>query len=299
MSRKKTFFTDSAVNNNATYAQYMFRLMELSVAMFEWSGLPESVDPRFIEMTLFSDGHALYFNDEVLGNLCLQAACNGPLDVYRIPTRRHAYAPNGYQKQCSEKDSVIIWNNYLHRNSYLDVLQFAKRLYNLDRIIDVNANAQKTPVIILADEKQRLTMKNVYMQWEGNMPVIFGDKNLDIHAIQALRTDAPYVADKIYQLKTQIWNEALTYLGISNVNYQKKERMISDEVIRNQGGTIANRYSRLNSRREACEKINKMFGTDIWCDFREDYREADDEIMFNHATGKDTMDTLAIDLRTN
>ena len=301
MSKRKKIdlFDSSAVDNNATYAQYLFRLMELSIAMFEWTNLPDTVDPRFLEITLFSNGHALFFKDDVIGYLGLQAALGGELDVYRIPKRRHAYAANGYQKVCDQNNSVIIWNNALHRNSYLDVLQFAKRLYNLDRIIDVNANAQKTPVLILSDEKQRLTLKNVYMQMDGNAPVIFGDKRLNIDGIKALKTDAPYVADKVYQLKVQIWNEALTYLGISNVNYQKKERMISDEVLRNQGGTIANRYSRLNARREACEQINKMFGLDIWCDFREDYREADDEIMFGGDTQKDKIDVTAIDLRSN
>ena len=123
--------------------------------------------------------------------------------------------------------------------------------------------------------------------------------------IQALRTDAPYVADKIQSLKTELWNEALTYLGISNISFQKKERMISDEVLRNQGGTIASRYSRLNARRKAADEINKMFGLNIEVDFREDYREADDEIMFQGQTGtehdkKGTVSgtPVAIDLRT-
>ena len=149
---------------------------------------------------------------------------------------------------------------------------FAKRLYNLDRIIDVNANAQKTPVLVQGTEKQRLTLVNLYKEFDGNAPFIFGDKNLDLNSLRAISTNAPYVADKLYQLKTQIWNEALTYLGISNLNIQKKERMITDEVQRNQGGTIASRYSRLEARREAVDKINRMFGTDISVDYREDFQ---------------------------
>ena len=97
--------------------------------------------------------------------------------------------------------------------------------------------------------------------------------------MKVLKTDAPYIADRLYQLKTQIWNEALTYLGISNMNIQKKERLISDEAIRSQGGTIASRYSRLESRREAADKINGMFGLDIRVDFREDFRQSDDEYI--------------------
>jgi hypothetical protein len=114
-----------------------------------------------------------------------------------------------------------------------------------------------------------------------------------------LQTNAPYVADKLYQLKTQIWNEALTYLGISNLNVQKKERLVSDEVIRSMGGVIASRYSRLQARREACDAINRMFGLDISCDFRDDFREADDETMFLGDSGEDgKAKDMVIDLRT-
>lgn len=274
MSRRNKgngLFGESAVMNNATYIQYFNRLVELSVSMFEWQGLPETVDPRYLELHLFQNGSMVYFRDEVMGDLCLDCIANGQFDVYGNPISRRAYSSyNQYQKTLNESDSVIIWNNYLRQPSVLDVKMFAKRLYNLDRIIDVNANAQKTPVLVQGTEKQRLTLVNLYKEFDGNAPFIFGDKNLDLNSLRAISTNAPYVADKLYQLKTQIWNEALTYLGISNLNIQKKERMITDEVQRNQGGTIASRYSRLEARREAVDKINRMFGTDISVDYRED-----------------------------
>lgn len=279
--RRKTNFEESLSMNNYTYMQYAYRLMELSISMFEWKNLPEGIDERFLEMVLFTDGHAVFFKDDELGDyLALQCLINGKLNVYRIPIKRRAFAVNGYQKQLTDKDSVIIFNNMLHTNSWLDVKMFAKRLYNLDRIIDVNANAQKTPILIKGNEQQRLTLTNLYKEYDGNAPVIFADKSLDMNALQVLSTQAPYVADKIYQLKTQIWNEALTYLGISNVSFQKRERMVSDEVTRSQGGTVASRYSRLNARRQACEQINKMFGLNIECDFREDYQFSEEVMDF-------------------
>lgn len=242
--------------------------------MFEWKNLPESVDARYIELHLFENGCMVYFKDEVIGDLCLDCVASGRLDVYGNPILRRAYSSyNNYQKLLKEDNSVIIWNNYLHTNSILDVKMFARRLYVLDRIIDVNTNAQKTPVLVQGTEKQRLTLLNLYKEFEGNAPFIFGDKNLDLNALKVLQTGAPYVADKIYQLKTQIWNEALTYLGISNINIQKKERLITDEVTRNQGGTIASRYSRLESRRQAVKKINAMFGTNIEVNYREDFQQ--------------------------
>ena len=269
-------FWESAKLNNYSFKQYYNRLTELSVSMFEWKNVPDTIDIRFLELALFGDGLAVFFYDDVLGYLALRCAIGGQMNVYRIPTKRRAYAANGYNKNLDESNSVIIFNNYLHTNSMLDVELFARRLYNLDRAIDVNANAQKTPILVQCDENQRLTLKNVYMKYDGNEPVIFGDKNLNPNSIKVLQTGAPYVADKLYQLKTQIWNEALTYLGISNINVTKKERLITDEVTRNQGGTMASRYSRLEARRQACDEINRKFGLNISCDYREDTKLAGD-----------------------
>ena len=110
----------------------------------------------------------------------------------------------------------------------------------------------------------------MYKKYDGNAPVIYGDNALDTNNISILNTEAPYICDRIYELKTQLWNECLTMLGISNVSYQKKERLISDEVTRSQGGTIANRYSRLNTRKQACKQINAMFDLNVDCNFRKD-----------------------------
>lgn len=297
---KDRMFWESAKLNNATYQQYYNRLTELSTVMFEWENLPPTVDPRFLELTLFAKGMAVFFKDEELGYLALPVAINGTWNVYNIPKGRRAYATNGYQNNLDETNSVIIFNNYTHTNSMLDVEMFSRRLYNMDRAIDININAQKTPVLVQCTEQQRLTMLNLYKQYDGNEPFIFGDNNLDLKGFQVLKTDAPFVADKIRQEKTQTWNEALTYLGISNTNVTKKERLISDEVIRSQGGTIASRYSRLEMRRQACEAINKMFPElNVWCDYRDDFREADDEVMITGDSGDGRMTDMVVDLRTN
>lgn len=286
--KKNQSFHNTLMANGATYVQYYNRLMELSMSMFEWKNLPDTVDERYLELGLFSSGCMLFFKDDVIGELTLNMTYQGGFDIYGEPTRRRAYSKyNQFQTTLDKDNSVIIWNNMLRTNSALDVQMFAYRLYNLDRIVDINTNAQKTPVLITCDEKQKLTMKNLYTQYEGNYPVIFGDSNLDIKSLSVLKTDAPFVSDKIYDLKVKIWNEALTYLGISNINTTKKERMITDEVIRNQGGTIASRYSRLESRRRAVKKINKMFGLNITVDYREDFQSTDIE---NDTLGGDTLE---------
>lgn len=297
-NRNNREFWESNINNNSTYNQYYNRLTEITIGMFEWKNLPKNIDPRYLELSLFSMGQVVLFYDEDLvepggdaldGFLALPNMPQGGFNVYGVPNNRQAFGYNGYRKNLTEKDSVIIYNNLLHTNSMLDVRMFSERLYNIERTIDVNINAQKTPVLILCDENERLTMQNLYMQWEGNMPVIYGEKNLNTKGVEVLKTDAPMLAEKLYTLKTQYWNERLTYAGISNVNITKRERLITDEVTRNQGGVAASRYSKLIPRQERCKQANEMFkdyGLNIWCDYREDY-----QIVENEAIIKDKDDT--------
>lgn len=292
MARKDRDFWESAKYNNASYIQYYDRLTELAISVFDWKNLPDSVDPRYMELALFTDGKCIFFKDDVLGFLALRVATGGPLTVYREPINRRAYAVNGYNQSLNIDNSVIIWNNKLRKNSMLDVELFALRLSDLDRSIDVNAKAQKTPILITCEEQEVLSLKNMYMKYDGNQPVIFGDKQMSPNGIQAISTGAPYVADRLYELKTQLWNEALTYLGIPNVNITKKERLITDEVDRLQGGTMASRYSRLEMRQKACEQINKMFGLDIWVDFKEDslYNEDEEDVEETGESGEEVKD---------
>lgn len=281
MSKRKRegSFWESKWLNNQTYIHYYNRLTELAISMFEWKNLPDTVDARFLELSLFANGMAIFFKDDEMGYLAMQTMIGGNLDVYNVPNIRRAYASNGYNMNLDEKNSVIIWNNMLRTNCLPDIELFARRLYECERTIDVNIKAQKTPVAILCDENQRLTMKNLYAQYDGNEPFIFGSKDLDIKKIQAITTNAPYVADKVMQTKFQIWNEAMTYLGISNVNMHKKERLLNNEVTRNMGSTVASRYTRLEMRKQACKQINDMFGLNIDVEYREDIQlvEPDEE----------------------
>lgn len=278
---KNRQFWESATMNNATFMQYYRRLVEISLSQFEWVGFPESVDTRYLELALFAEGKAIFFRDEVLGYLTLRCSVGGKLNVYRIPKSRRAISENGYNKQLTDEDSVIIYNNFLRTNSMLDVEMYAKRLYNIDRTIDVNVNAQKTPILIQCDEDKRLTMKNAYMKYEGNEPVIYGDNNMSPTGIKVFTTGAPYVAGNLYELRTKIWNEAMTFQGIANVGDEKKERMITEEVQTSQGAVLAYRYSRLEPRKQAARQINAMFpelGGKVDCRYRESVGEYAEKI---------------------
>lgn len=272
--------------NNWTYLDYYYRLKEIAINMFEWKGVPDTIDTRFLELTLCDYGFAVYFNDEIMGNLALTCMIGGKLDIYRIPIERRAYANNGYKRTLSNKDSVLIFNNYMHRPTIPTIQLFASRLAEIERTIDVNVKAQKTPILITGEESELLTMKNMYQKYDGNEPVIFGTKGLSQKGINVLKTDAPFVAQNLNTLKHQIWNEAMTFFGVENSNTDKRERLITEEVASNLGVVEAQRYIMLNSRRNAAKKINKMFGTNIEVYFRKDslkndYVDVSDEATYD------------------
>ena len=229
--------------------------------------MPKTIDLRYLEQTLITQGACVFFKDDVLGYLCLPVVLNGKLDVYGNPYDFMAISDTGYNKKLDVNSGVIIYNNYLRMPNITEIRYYADRLYEYDRIIDVNVKAQKTPVLIKCDKNEMLSMENVYQKYEGNQPVIYGKKSLNDDNITVLKTDAPYVADKVYALKRNIWNEALTQLGIPNTDTTKRERMIKDEVISSQGAVIATRNSPEKMRQLACDKINEMFGLNIWYQF--------------------------------
>ena len=273
--------------NINSYVKYRNQLMELGMSMIAWNfdKIPEKqrtfLNDRQIEYHEYYKGATVFFKDEELDEfLCLPVMLSGPYDLDDMPKRRMAYSKNtNYKKELDETNSVVIYNNYLRIPSCYTVDHYASMLSDLEESIAVNCKAQKTPIAILCNENERLSMQNLYEQFDGNYPFIFGQKELNVKDIKSINTGAPFVADKLYQIKMQLWNEALTYLGISNISYHKKERLVSDEVIRNMGGTIASRYTRLEIRREACDKIKKMFNVEVSVDYREDFRQTDDENM--------------------
>lgn len=294
-------------DNVNSFIKYRDHLMELGMSMFAWdfSKIPKNqrqfLNERQIEFNEYFKGATVFFKDDVLdAYLILPVILGGNFDLDDIPRDRTAYAKNGYRKKLNESNSVIIYNNYLRKPSCYTVNHFASRLADIENAIDVNCKAQKTPVAILCDENERLSMEQLYQKYEGNYPFIFGEKDLNVKGVRAISTGAPFVADKMFQIKMQVWNEALTQLGISNISYQKKERLVSDEVIRNMGGTIASRYSRLESRREAVNRIKDMFGVEIGVDFREDFRQTDDENMITSESDSEDKkaEPMVVDLRT-
>lgn len=264
---KKMNETDLAmIINNKTYIDYLDRLKLLAVSLFKWKGLDDVAGfgaSRFLELSLYENGRACFVKDESKGYLALKVNPTDKLNVYNLPVKVLAWSI-GYNKTYDFDDIVYIMNNELELPTSNTLSLFAYRLYETERTIDVNLIAQKTPILIEGDTKTILTLKNVYMQYSGNTPFIFGNKQFDIsNKLNVLKTDAPYLVDKLELHKHEIWNEALTYLGIDNANTDKKERLITDEVESNNDLISYYLNCFYRTRKQACDLINEKYGLNI------------------------------------
>jgi hypothetical protein len=250
--------------NVLTANDYYDRLRLIAMSIFEWNGLPESCDARFLEKTLYTYGQAIFVEDKTLGYLTLKCTPSSQLNYYDIPLSYNAFGMD-YNKEYKTSECVVIRNNFLERPTDWSIVLFSTRLTEAERTIDTNIKGQKTPFIVRCDNKDLLTMKNIIKQRDDNELTLFGSKSLNLDAIKVFPTVSPFVADKLQEYKQQIWNEALTFLGVNNDggNTQKRERMITDEVNANNEIINLNAKTMLKTREEACRLINEKFGLSV------------------------------------
>ena len=271
-------FTDSLQINDETYTDYLYRFTKIALSMFEWVNLPKSMNSRYLEMCLFYLGKAALLKDERYGFINTKCCGSGNINIYGLPTTLNCFSYDFYterklytglnpmltekQREARENyECILVMNNWEGIPTISTLELFALRLYEAERTCDVNIKSQKTPVLLVADETQRLFLENLYNQYDGNQPFIFGDKDqLGEKTLKAINTQAPYVADKIMDYKKEIWNEALTFLGVNNIMLEKKERLVTDEANSNNELINLNLESFLAPRLEACKQFNEKFG---------------------------------------
>ncbi len=264
--------------NEASYWSWLYRFLNIAVSMFEWQNLPEGIDSRMMELWLISNGYCIFFKDDALrhdpemrapeGYAVLQGVAHGKWDLYNLPIDRRVYAPQGFQKELTNQNSVIIFNNQLRTPEIQTYMLYAHRISEVDRTIDINVQNQKAPKVIRCDERQRLTWKNIAMQVDGNVYTIAADKNVDLKDIEVLDLTVPFVGEDLDRLKRRYISECMTFMGVEGVDTDKKERLIGAEVLRGMGDVEAMRFTRLTPRKEACEQINDMFGLDVDVEFK-------------------------------
>lgn len=266
-NRHNNPYQNRRIQQNEWYNHYLRYLTSITYQLFEWEGLPDSVDPRYLEMNLHTLGYIGFYKHPQLGYLAMKGAVSGTIDHYDQPTHFHVTVPtiqttfpiHNYADITNEKQGVVIYNNDLRIPTLGSLEMFATDLAELKAVIAVNVNAQKTPVLIAGNDRNKLSMKNMYQQYEGNTPAIYMNEMVDPNAIKVFKTDAPYVVDKLNTQKNAVWNEIMTFLGIKNANLEKRERMITAEADSNDEQIDASGNVMLKARLEACDRINRLY----------------------------------------
>ena len=236
------------------------------------------MNAEFLEKCLFNEGQATMLYTNKNGYINTKTTASVYWNIYEQPTQLNCYSYNfnefrtlysGLNKVNSkDKDEECIWvkNNYDALPTAGAMELFAYRVYLAQRSCDINVSGQRFPILLTGTEKQKLTLQNIYNQYDGNQPVIFGEKSqmkeIDIKAVNTL---TPFVADKLNDYKKEIFNEALTFLGINNMSVHKKERLTENESNENNELVNLNLQAMLVPRMNACREFNEKFnltGTD-------------------------------------
>lgn len=256
MKRK---LVNSQLSNFLTYNMYKRQMLTLAENVFEFDNLPEFIDTAFLNKQLIRNGSIAFFVDEVMGVLALPYISMGKLDVYSRPIKIQVFGQNGYSRVLNRDEFVIMYDNNGRYPLYLDILQYAERIALSTRTIDINIAQQKTPRFWKTTTEKEQSVKDLVNNVDTLENSVITYKNLDLDDTTIVLSPAPYVADKIDLHKEKDWNEFLRLIGIANMNFQKKERNIKDEVVASQGGTVASRFSRFEPRKKAIDEINKKF----------------------------------------
>ena len=276
------------MRNDMTFATYYSQLKHLAVISFKWNNLPDDIDPVFVEEMLYQYGMVAVFKDPVVGLVALPALQAGGFTITNMPKMVRAFSPRTgfsqllkYSPALESTECVLIHNTNRDLNSALFkgiVASYAERLSEMKRTEDINLYAQRTPVTMVVPEGQVESFTNLLDRYENFGKIVFGYKGLDVEAIKSISTQAPFVENTVDELFVKTWNEAVSFLGISSIGVNKRERVTLNESLMSMGSTLGFRQIRQEPREWAVSRINEKWGTEITLDFEEIYRNNEKEL---------------------
>ena len=261
----KTKIINSQLSNFKTYQSDFRQMVTLAENVFEFEGLPDFIDVAYMNKQLLRRGSVAFSKDEELGVIALPYRNIGKLDVYGRPNKIEVFAyNNSYHRILDRNQYVIMYDNNGRYPLYLDIAQIAERIALCERTQDINIAQQKTPRVWKASPDSLTTIRGMLNNIDSNVDsVVAHESAATIDDLECVLQPAPYVTDKIDLHLDKLWAKFFRLIGIANIQEQKRERVIQDEMIASQGGTIASRYSRFQPRKNAIDQINKKFNTNI------------------------------------
>lgn len=264
--------TNAQIQNVNMYWRWRQDLRQLYSSVFRWNNMPKEIDMLVVERWLMDIGHVAFFKDIELDEfIILPFTYAAKLDVYGNPVDITVYGSNGYHRILKRGEYVPIYDNLLKVTNARILETYASRMAEIDRVIDVNVSAQKTPVLIEGDSDTIDSVKTAYNQFNQNEPVIVSHKGVLQSTLSVYKTDAPVVFPQLQLQKKDMLDEILAFVGILNVGRYKSQHMIRSEVLAVNGLGFAERTVRNDPRDTAATNINKMFGLNISVEYASDH----------------------------
>lgn len=265
---KRNFFAerpkdvDGVANASALY--YREFLLKKIFSVFEFT-IPETWSMDYFQTHLFLDGY-IGIVDTDAGVLPLQCSFSG-INVFNEPTDIIVANPvlGSFDRKIGVNGVLLrIQYNYMGVLTMLN--RYATLLAMCDSGIAVNLMNSKVTWIGMAETKaQAETMKTMYDRISMGEPAVFvkGSAIGNGESIYWNHAKDNYVANEIQDTKRSLIAEFLTEIGIDNVNIDKRERLVTDEVNANDEEIRCNVQHWLENIQTGFREANDLFGLDL------------------------------------
>ena len=264
-----------------SYVRYM---LSQTLEMFEYSGLPESIPQKEIEILHQINAFAIW--KKVKDNLYVfHGGLGGELDEYYHPTIATISNPylNYSGTETIDKDCVVTWNDKLRYGLLPMFNRYACLIADVDisiRFVSINA---RIPYLINADDDNtknsaELVLKDV---WDGKkFGVILNKKLLDKNGMFTAEFGAKQNSNikDLIELRQYLKSSWYMELGIQSNYNMKRESLNSNETTMDESVLLPLIDDMLQSRKDGLEKVNAMFGTNITVKLSSSWEKIREEI---------------------
>lgn len=282
----KTWSKFAEWENQEQHQETFIYLANLYTNQFKWNNLPSTCNEIALERTLFFYGVAIFFKDrepykkdsytDIADTDRAAAYWHTPVmltegvNLYYEHIHRKAYSYN-FEKTFRIDNSVLIRDNVAMFPPYITTMIYAQKLTDAARSIDVLTDQMKYPAIVEGDETDLLSIERLFDRIRRNESAILtvpGWIDGKIKTTPLGSTGQGQNLAALWDHYNALMNQYLTRRGIDNANTDKKERLVVAETRANNELVQRSADVMLDSRKRACEEINKMYGLNISVEWR-------------------------------
>lgn len=266
---------------------FMKKFEIIALNLFSWENLPPTIEERYIEKALFDKGLVCLVDDENFGQIVVGCSYSQNMNIWGEPTEVITSGFN-YIKTFSIENTIntnpyldydvkgviVCQNNDLYIPTRKILEYYVNKLVEVELSTFTNIYLQKFPFLINTTKDNEMTMKTLISKVDKGEPYIMYNKKIaDLTtAVDVFNLNVPFVADKLLQYRFETEREIYTLFGFNN-NFEKKERLLTDEVNVNNDFINCNIDSMFKKRKEFAELMNAKYGWNVQVKKRYELKE--------------------------